>query len=105
MKPKKHNINLTEAASLKYDPVNDGAPQITASGKGFVAEKIIETARAAGVPVYRDKALAETLNRLSVGEMIPIELYDVVSEVLAFVLGVDKKQEIYRAASGNNTFE
>ena len=79
------NDKIPQAASLKYDHGKDYAPQVTAAGKGFVAEKIVETARGAGVPVYRDEALAETLNRLQVGEMIPRELFEVVAEVLAYI--------------------
>jgi len=82
-----------EAAALKYDPERDFAPQVTAAGKGFVAEKIVEAARNAGVPVYRDESLAETLNRLQVGDMIPRELYEVVAKVLAFIIGIDKRQD------------
>ena len=75
---------------MKYDPGRDYAPQVTAAGTGYAADRIIEAARGAGVPVYRDEALAETLNRLQIGEMIPRELYEVVAEVLAFVIGVDR---------------
>jgi len=89
---KKIKKKISEAASLKYDPERDYAPQVTAAGKGHIAEKIIEAARGAGVPVYRDEALAETLTRLKVGDMIPRELYEVVAEVLAFVIGVDRGQ-------------
>jgi len=88
----KKNKKTTEAASLKYDPELDYAPQVTAAGKGFIARKIIETARSAGVPVYKDEALAGTLARIQVGEMIPRELYEVVAEVLAFVIGIDQRQ-------------
>ncbi|MCL2057485.1 MAG: EscU/YscU/HrcU family type III secretion system export apparatus switch protein [Oscillospiraceae bacterium] len=92
VKPIKHKAKKNrEAASLRYDPERDYAPQVTAAGRGYVAETIIKTAREAGVPVYRDEALAETLNRLSVGDMIPRELFEVVAEVLAFVIGVDQR--------------
>ena len=96
---KRKKAKIPEAASLKYDPKMDFAPQVTAAGKGYVAEKIIETAQAAGVPIYRDEALAGTLNRLQVGDMIPRELYEVVAEVLAFVMSVDREGERYRRAS------
>ena len=93
MKPiKSKNEKKTAAASLKYDPGRDYAPQVTAAGKGYVAEKIIETAKDAGVPVYRDEALAETLSRLRVGDMIPRELFEVVAEVLAYVIGIDNQR-------------
>ena len=85
-KKKKH----AEAAALKYDPARDYAPQVTAAGRGYVADRIIETARDAGVPVYRDETLAQTLTRLQVGDMIPRELFEVVAEVLAFVIGIDR---------------
>jgi len=81
-----------KAAALRYDPERDYAPQVMAAGEGYVADKIIETARGAGVPLYRDEALAETLNRLRVGDAIPRELYEVVAEVLAFVVGLDYSQ-------------
>jgi flagellar biosynthesis protein len=81
---------LREAAALKYDPERDVAPEITALGRGVIAEKIIETARAVNIPVYRDEKLAGTLNRLKVGDAIPQELYDVVAEVLVFITGIDR---------------
>jgi len=98
MTMKKNNTNkkISEAASLKYDPERDYAPQVTAAGSGYIAQKIIETAQGAGVPVYKDEALAGTLARIRVGEMIPRELYEVVAEVLAFVVGIDQKQGLLK---------
>ena len=89
----KKNKKLLEAASLKYDHGRDYAPQVTAAGKGYVAEKIVKTAKDAGVPIYRDEALAETLNRLQVGDMIPRELFEVVAEVLAYVIKIDRRRD------------
>ena len=86
----KKPMNTASAASLKYDPERDYAPTVTAAGKGYVAEKIVEAARGAGVPVYRDKALAETLSGLRVGAMIPRELYEIVAEVLAYIINIDQ---------------
>ena len=42
-----------KAVALKYNPDKNGAPVIVASGMGYMAEKITETALAAGVPVYQ----------------------------------------------------
>ena len=66
------------AVALEYDP-NDEAPRIIATGKGVLAEKIIEKAKE-----------ANTLSRLDIGEMIPPELYEVVAEILVFVDAMDK---------------
>lgn len=72
------------AVAIAYEP-GDVAPKILASGKGEVAERIIETAKENDVPFYQDHKLAETLSKLEIGDAIPPELYDVVAEILVFV--------------------
>ena len=78
-----------QAIALEYDP-SDEAPRVVASGRGILAEKIIEKARESNVPIHRDDKLADTLSRLDIGEMIPPELYDVVAEILVFVDDMDR---------------
>ena len=77
------------AVAIQYDP-GDAAPKILATGKGHVAQKIIEEAKKADVPFYKDSKLADTLSRLEIGEAIPPELYEVVAEILVFVDAMDK---------------
>lgn len=77
------------AVALEYNPAED-APKVIASGKGALAERIIEKAQESEVPIHRDDKLAETLSRLEIGEMIPPELYEVVAEILIFVDSMDK---------------
>ncbi len=72
------------AVAIQYEP-SEAAPKIIASGKGHLADKIIETAKEAKVPVHKDDKLANTLSRLEIGDFIPPELYQVVAEVLIFV--------------------
>lgn len=81
---------IKTAVALGYDPNEDGAPKVIASGKGALAEKIIEQAKDNNIPVHEDDKLADTLSRLEIGEMIPPELYEVVAEVLVFVDAMDK---------------
>lgn len=78
-----------QAIALEYDPSED-APKVIASGRGLLAERIIEKAKEAKVPIHQDSKLADTLSRLEVGEMIPPELYEVVAEILVFVDAMDK---------------
>nr|WP_034452123.1 EscU/YscU/HrcU family type III secretion system export apparatus switch protein [Butyrivibrio sp. AE2032] len=78
------------AVALSYDPNEDGAPKVIASGKGALAEKIIEKAKENKIPVHEDDKLADTLSKLEIGEMIPPELYEVVAEILVFVDAMDK---------------
>ena len=77
------------AVALAYVP-GERAPKILATGKGKVAEKIIEVAEENDVPQYEDSELAETLSKLEIGEMIPPELYEVVAEILVFVNDMDR---------------
>ncbi len=80
---------VRQAVALAYNPEDD-APTVIANGKGALAERIIEKAQEAAVPVHRDDKLADTLSRLDIGDMIPPELYEVVAEILVFVDAMDK---------------
>lgn len=80
---------LKQAVALEYNP-DDAAPRVIASGRGALAERIIEKAEESDVPIHRDGKLADTLSRLDIGEMIPPELYEVVAEILVFVDSMDK---------------
>jgi flagellar biosynthesis protein len=84
------NKKKKTAVALGYDPNEDGAPKVIASGKGALAEKIIEKAKENKIPVHEDDKLADTLSRLEIGKMIPPELYEVVAEILVFVDAMDK---------------
>ena len=79
-----------QAIALAYDPNEDGAPRVIASGQGLVAEKIIDAAKEQDIPIHEDSKLADTLSKLEIGEMIPPELYEVVAEILVFVDAMDK---------------
>lgn len=84
----KHRIK--QAIALGYDPGQDDAPRIIASGRGALAERILEQAAEHDIPIHEDSKLADTLARLEIGEMIPPELYEVVAEILVFVDAMDK---------------
>ena len=77
------------AVAIAYEP-GEKAPKILATGKGQVAEKIIEKAKESQVPTYKDNKLASTLSKLQIGDMIPPELYEVVAEIVVFVDDMDR---------------
>ena len=84
------------AFGLVYNPEHF-APSVISSGRGALAERIIERAQESNVPIHRDDKLADTLSRLDIGDMIPPELYEVVAEILIFVDSMDKlKSKIKR---------
>lgn len=95
MAPEKNEERkIKKASALNYIPGEDSAPKVIASGKGVIAEKIIEKAKEAKIPVYEDKHLAEALSHISLGEEIPTELYEVVAEVLSFISKLDESYGI-----------
>ncbi len=82
---------IPRAVALLYNEKDSESPKVVASGKGTVAEKIIETALEAGVHIQEDPDLVELLSKVPVGDEIPVELYQTVAEVLAFVYQVNEK--------------
>jgi len=70
------------AVALEYDEENMEAPRVVAKGEHAIAKQIIDVARAHGVPIVRDVALARALRDLEIEEEIPEDLYDAVAEVL-----------------------
>ena len=74
------------AVALHYK--KPGAPRVTAKGRGEVGQKIIETARAHGVPIEENAGLAEALAQVELDHEIPESLYRAVAEVLVFILRV-----------------
>ena len=80
---------VKQAIALEYNP-DEEAPKVIATGRGALAERILERAKEANVPIHEDAKLADTLSRLEIGDMIPPELYEVVAEILVFVDAMDK---------------
>ncbi len=75
------------AAALKYtQDSSSGAPVVVASGLGYIAQKIIDTAQDNNVPVYQDDALSSLLSQLEAGSEIPVELYQAIVDIYVYFL-------------------
>jgi len=70
------------AIALSYDGRN--TPRVTAKGEQQLAERIIDAAEQAGIPLHPDPELAMVLSQIPLGEEIPDSLYKAVAEVIAF---------------------
>jgi flagellar biosynthesis protein len=81
-----------KAVALSYDPFKDSAPRVLASGKGLIAEQILNVAHQHQLPIKDDPILVEALAHVDINETIPPELYAVVAEVFAFVYRLKKKK-------------
>lgn len=85
----KDNENRSKTAVALGFEAGDDTPRILATGKGFIANKIISAAQEENIPVHNDPKLAKALSGLDIGEYIPPELYGVVVEVLKYVDRID----------------
>lgn len=81
-----------EAVALSYLPEQNDAPKVTAKGKGKIAENILEKAKEHGVPIQQDPSLVQLLGQIELNDTIPDQLYQAVSEVLAFVYQLDRSK-------------
>ncbi len=84
----RHNNSAAKAVALQYGS-SDSAPVVVASGMGYLAEKIVETAQDSGVPIYEDNSLATILTQLKLGQEIPEELYQAIVEIYVYFLQFD----------------
>ncbi|HTZ21983.1 MAG TPA: EscU/YscU/HrcU family type III secretion system export apparatus switch protein [Opitutaceae bacterium] len=74
------------AVALKYERGIDKAPIVLAKGDSGFAKRIKELALENGVPMVENKPVARALFAFGkVGQPIPMELYQAVAEILAFV--------------------
>ncbi|WP_283149240.1 EscU/YscU/HrcU family type III secretion system export apparatus switch protein [Silvimonas soli] len=80
------------AVALAY--TEGSTPRVVASGKGLVAQAIIEKAREAGVFVHQSPELVSLLMQLDLDAHIPAPLYRAVAELLAFVYLVEQGSDI-----------
>ena len=80
------------AVALRYDTAANSAPRVVAKGRGDVAEQILATALAHGVPVREDKDLVELLSACELLDEIPVELYSAVAHVLAYLHALNQER-------------
>jgi flagellar biosynthesis protein FlhB len=83
-------VNPTHVAvALRYRSGESRAPRVTAKGKGKLAEIMRDLARAHGIPIVEDVALARLLHRkVKVGREVPATTYKAVAAILAYVYRV-----------------
>ena len=74
------------AVAIQANPEQSEAPpSIVASGRGEIAEQILDIAFSHGIKVREDPSLAELLAQLDLDTPIPSEAIVVVAEILAKV--------------------
>lgn len=90
--PDKNDILNKKAVSIKRDSADDPA-RITAKGRGYRAEKILDIAFEHGVKVRQDKDLTEILDAIEVDSPVPLEALSAVSLILEYVYKANQASE------------
>jgi flagellar biosynthesis protein len=81
------------AVAIEHRPTGpDSLPKIVASGRGNLADKIMDIAFAEGVQVREDADLAEMLAAADIDTEIPVEAFIAVAEILRYVYTANGKQ-------------
>ncbi|GEM_PF-627786 len=93
---------LSEVVALRYDREEDQrAPSVVARGRGEIADRILETAVQAGVPIREDKDLLELLSLVELGEEIPVEVFGAVAQLISFLWQINEE----RTADGSGAHQ
>ena len=81
------------AIAIKYNIEKDNAPIVLAKGKDNIALKIIDKAQEHKISIVENVPLARSLYANSeIDREIPLEFYEPVAEILAWVYGHKKKE-------------
>ena len=89
---KKKPGRQTAVALTEGEELGD-APTISASGRGILAEKIIQLALQNDIKVREDSALAEMLAKIDLDSPIPSEAFMAVAEILSYVYRANGKPD------------
>lgn len=92
----KNKPSRLTAVALTDKTAQNALPQITAAGRGKIAEQILQLAFANGIKVREDSALAEMLAALELDSPVPNEALVAVAEIMSY---------IYRANGAPNPYD
>jgi flagellar biosynthesis protein len=81
------------ATAIRYRREIDLAPKIVAKGRGYLAKRIIDEAKANSVDIKQDSELSFLLALAQLDDYIPVEAYAIVAKVLA---SLPKREPISR---------
>jgi flagellar biosynthesis protein len=82
------NKSMRNAVALAYQ-AGGRAPKVVATGKGLVAEQIIELAKQNGVHVHESKEMVALLMNVDLDQEIPANLYRLVADLLAWLYKIE----------------
>ncbi|HEY8892015.1 MAG TPA: EscU/YscU/HrcU family type III secretion system export apparatus switch protein [Clostridium sp.] len=83
---------IKKATAIKYEQGYD-VPIVTAAGIGYIADRILQKAEESNVTIVQNDELANLLSNVDIGSEIPVELYDAIAKVIAYVMDIDSQMK------------
>ena len=93
IEPKKDSV----AVAVKDKREGSGAPEITAAGRGALAEKILQIAFENDIKVREDADLADILAEMELDSPVPTEALMAVAEILSYVYRANGEPDPFNA--------
>ena len=93
------------AVALHQVSEADRAPKVVASGRGIIAEQILEIAFSMGIKVREDADLAQVLSAVNEETEIPVEAFAAVAEILVYLYQANNEtppNTIYEQSENQN---
>lgn len=84
-KNKVNRKQTPKTIAVALEEQGDSSPKVTASGRGFVAEQILEVAFANDIKVREDSDLVQILAAIDVDSPIPTNAFTAVAEILTYL--------------------
>lgn len=84
---------MKKAVALAYKAY-ETAPKVVASGKGEIAQSIIEKAKKWNIPLFQNENLVNSMINLHLDEEIPPQLYDALVEVFIWLHQCETKAQL-----------
>lgn len=76
----------TKASALKYDE-GMKAPLILYNGRANLAQTMLDVAKEKDIPIVYEPETQEILSLYNSGDFVPVETWEVLAKVFAFVRG------------------
>jgi flagellar biosynthesis protein len=83
--------SIQQAVALAYEH-GDFSPKVVASGRGIVAEQIIQAAIENQIYIHESKELESLLMQVDLDDYVPEEMYRAIAEILAWVYELEQRQ-------------
>ena len=82
---KEKSLLNQKAVALKY-PKGAEAPFVIANGKGLLAKRILEEAKANNIKIEENTPLVEFLSEVQVGSLVPPEAWEILAQIFSVIL-------------------